>query len=232
MERKRHRGISFFRTLTLPVLVFVLSSCVRAADAPVNSTPPKEAAVSDDQTYGKLSIEELRELAEEGDVAAMTRLAAAYRIGRRIPKDEAESLKWYLKAAEEKHPDATYLVGLAHLQGRGVKRDLPEAVKWFERAAGLGHAGSMGILATLHRNHPDYADPGKARHWLIKSAEAGLPASMYQLGLAHLAGDGVEKDSELAHKWLNKAADAGHPAAAKLLNRPDPAVTETVIDEE
>lgn len=57
----------------------------------------------------------------------------------------------------------------------------------------------------------------KAFGWYQRAANAGMAASMNQLGLAYLWGDGTQEDQELARKWFQKAADAGDKNAIKNL---------------
>jgi len=47
-----------------------------------------------------------KSLAEAGDAAAQNRLGSIYQHGEGVPKDDAESVKWYLKAAENGHAEA------------------------------------------------------------------------------------------------------------------------------
>ncbi len=46
---------------------------------------------------------------------------------------------YMLKAANEGHPEAMYLVAYAYMQGRGVLRDMEQARKWFEKAKAQNH---------------------------------------------------------------------------------------------
>ena len=47
-----------------------------------------------------------RPLAEQGDAEAQYMLADMYDEGHGVPQDDAEAIKWYLKAAEQGHADA------------------------------------------------------------------------------------------------------------------------------
>ena len=53
--------------------------------------------------------------------------------------------------------------------------------------------------------------------WYLKSAQAGLPAAQYFVGLHTLMGNGVEMDEAKGLFWLNKAADGGSPEACLAL---------------
>jgi TPR repeat protein len=51
------------------------------------------------------------------------------------------------------------------------------------------------------------------------SAEAGIAQEQYEMGVAHLEGDGVPKDPEKALHWFERAAENGHPEALYLTAR-------------
>lgn len=70
-------------------------------------------------------------LAEHGDMNAQFSLGEAYRKGIGISYDEAESIKWYRKAAEQGHKEALYWVGFMY----STRCDDAEAVRWYRKAA-------------------------------------------------------------------------------------------------
>jgi TPR repeat protein len=43
-------------------------------------------------------------------------------------------MKWLLKAAEQGHVEAYYILGCMYDEGKGVPQDRAEAVKWFRKA--------------------------------------------------------------------------------------------------
>ena len=50
-----------------------------------------------------------------------------------------------------------------------------------------------------------------------EAAELGHAGAAYELGLAYMNGNGVEKDLELSATWINRAADLGDPGAEFLV---------------
>src|ERR1035441_2944161 len=46
--------------------------------------------------------------------------------------------------------------------------------------------------------------------WHLRAAQRGSPESLFQLGVAFLAGDRVPQDCVEGYKWLSLAADQGH----------------------
>jgi hypothetical protein len=51
------------------------------------------------------------------------------------PKDDAEAIKWYRKAADQGNAAAQYAVGSAYFSGRGVPQDFDLAHMWLNLAA-------------------------------------------------------------------------------------------------
>ena len=52
-----------------------------------------------------------------------------YANGRGVPKDEAEAVKWYRKAADQGDAKAQVELGECYMCGFGIERDLTEAKK-------------------------------------------------------------------------------------------------------
>ncbi len=58
-----------------------------------------------------------------------------YANGNGVPEDDAESVNWYRKAAEQGLAEAQASLGLSYNLGRGVPQDFKDAVKWFRLGA-------------------------------------------------------------------------------------------------
>ena len=80
-----------------------------------------------------------------------------YEQGKRLfgKRDYAGALRWFRKAAEAGHLDATYSVGTAYHYGRGARLNHAEAIKWYRVAADRGHlraANNLGeVLASFDK---------------------------------------------------------------------------------
>jgi S1-C subfamily serine protease len=59
-------------------------------------------------------------------------------IGKGVPQDYRESVKWYRKAAEQGHAKSQYFLGLAYYHGRGVTQNFMDAYIWLNLAAAQG----------------------------------------------------------------------------------------------
>ena len=73
-------------------------------------------------------------LAEAGCPRAQASLGTLYETGRGVSLDSDLALKWYLRAAEQKEPDAYYYLGW-HYITEGKDHNPEKAKFWFEKAA-------------------------------------------------------------------------------------------------
>ena len=83
-----------------------------------------------------IDIAELKAMAEQGDRRGPVQPRALRTdSGMGCPKDYAEAVKWYRKAAEQGDAEAQFNLGLMYADGEGVPKDYAEAVKWYRKAA-------------------------------------------------------------------------------------------------
>jgi len=61
-------------------------------------------------------------------------------------------------------------------------------------------------------------DPQEWLEWHLKPAQRGSPESLFQLGVALLAGDRVFQDCVEGCKWLYLAANQGHGKACEYFD--------------
>lgn len=88
------------------------------------------AVASEDNDF-----KQLKKRAEQGDINAQCDLASMYYIGKGIPQNNAEALKWYKKAAEKGHPVAQFGLGVMYSEGEGVPRNYIEGYAWLSLAS-------------------------------------------------------------------------------------------------
>lgn len=124
------------------------------------------------------NIEELTKLAEQGDVTARNQLGNCYFQGIGVRKNYDESLKWYLKSAEQGDKDGQYYTALIYV----TKQNYQEAVKWSQLAAEQGQAEAINQLG-WHYEHGFGVekDEKKAAALYLQNAEQGNAIAQFYL---------------------------------------------------
>ena len=157
-----------------------------------------------------------RKAADAGDADAQINLGACYYEGRGVPKNKAEAVEWYRKAAhqfgEAAHQgdvEAQYRLGECFLKGIGMPQRDVKAVEWLRKAKEGGHkkAGQLLKMA-LQRIADTEAFPA-----ILQSAEEGDAEAQYKLAECFANGQGVPRKVVEAAKWYRKAAEQGHAEA-------------------
>ena len=64
----------------------------------------------------------------------MDNIGEMYLRGLGVPRDHSEALKWFLKAAELGHGQASYKAGWLYSVGQGAPQDYVQAYLWFSVA--------------------------------------------------------------------------------------------------
>jgi hypothetical protein len=93
---------------------------------------------------------ETKAKAEGGDAKAQAVLGWKYANGYGVPKDNAEAVKWYRKAADQRNAMAQRHLGWMYANGYGVAKDPTEAVKWYRKAAEQGEAPAQYNLGLMY----------------------------------------------------------------------------------
>ena len=192
-------------------------------------TPPKSnrglvfsaARASAVLSLSGISIQEMEDLAEQGDAATKYRLGEMYLEGKVIPQDYAKAMKWARPAAEQGYADAQVMLGWMYDRGAGVPEDDAEAFKWYRLAAEQGDAHGQYRLGYMHRfvgtgplSHDGYQlknpqDHVDAVKWYRLAADQGYTEAQHRLGESYMTGDGVPKDRTKAIFWYRLVADQG-----------------------
>lgn len=100
------------------------------ADLDLNHTSLRKAVHN-----GLLSVKQLQNAAEQGNVIAQFNLGLCYNKGTGVKKDRAKAAVWYQKAATQGNADAQNILGDCYFRGRGVSQDYGKAVQWYQKAA-------------------------------------------------------------------------------------------------
>ena len=107
-------------------------------------------------------LKELRPLAEQSVAAAQYELGNMHRLGKGVPKDDAEAVKWYSKAAEQGHAWAQSNLSVMYVKGAGVPKDYVAAHMWASLAKAQGIKKAAAILDYL-KERMTAADISKAQ---------------------------------------------------------------------
>jgi uncharacterized protein len=170
-----------------------------------------EKAYNNDPT-----LDELKLLANQGDIDAQNKLGSAYYNGKGVEKNIAEALRWFTQSAQKGYAKAQYNLGVMYYVGQGVPKSQAEALNWFSKAAGQGLSDAqynLGVMyyqgAGITQNYPE------AFKLYSQAAQKGHALAEYNLGLMYLAGNSVPKDPVKAYMWLSLAAAQKVPEAVK-----------------
>jgi len=170
--------------------------------------------------------EELRTVtcqAADGQATAQLAMGDIYAEGRSLPENPAEALHWYLKAADQKLPEAMLRVGRCYARGLGVNRDMAQSVMWYNKAAAAGNTEAQHLLGTMYaRGRSVPRDYQKAAAWFLAAAQSGDKRAEMVYGLMLRDGRGVPRNPTKAYIWLLNAAKS-RPAGEV-----DPILTKTL----
>ena len=162
------------------------------------------------------TIDELKLLANQGDMDAQNKLGAAYFNGKGIEKNSAEAQRWFTQSAQKGYAKSQYNLGIMYYVGQGVPQNHAEALNWFSKAAKQGLADAQYNLGVMYyqgvgitQNYPE------AFKLYSQAAQKGHALAQYNLGLMYLAGNSVPKDQVKAYMWLSLAAAQKVPEAIK-----------------
>jgi TPR repeat protein len=135
-----------------------------------------------------------------------------------VGKDNAEAVKWCLKAAEQGDTHKQFDLGLDYELGLdGFPQDYSEAAKWYRKAAEQGNADAQDFLGDAYsRGKGIGTNLVEAQNWWRKAAESyrkeaekGDAKAQWRLGSMYASGEGVDTDKAEAVKWHIKAAEQG-----------------------
>lgn len=133
-----------------------------------------------------------------------------YQNGNGVPKDSAEAVRSYRKAADGGVAKAQYALGVMYQQGWGVGQDPAEAAQWFRKAADQGNALAQNDLGVLYQyGRGVMQDATVAVQWYRKAADQGDALAQRNLGTMYFRGLGTGQDYAQAATWYQKAADHG-----------------------
>jgi TPR repeat protein len=125
------------------------------------------------------TLDQLRQMAEEGNAAAENSLGLRYAQGDGVKLDEQEAVRWFLRAAQHGSVSAQSKLGSIYYSGRGVPKDLTQAYFWMVVARLSGDEASKtlspGIRYELTRDQITTIEL-EADRWLRQQRQSAKPA--------------------------------------------------------
>jgi len=163
----------------------------------------------------------LRRAAEgKGKAEDQYQLARLYYDGEEgLKQDLAAAVKWYRKAAAQKHAGAELELAGCYARGEGVEQNHALAATWVGKAADQGDARAQGYLGTCYATALGVKkNDALAVAWWEKAAVGGDAESQSNLGLTYTVGGfGLPKNAHCAKIFMMAAADNAHAQALKDL---------------
>ena len=163
---------------------------------------------------------EILEKAQRGDAKAQENLGYLYAIGRGVPKNYAEAVKWYRLAAEQGYAKGQLRLGVMYDNGGGVPEDDTEAVKWYRLAAEQGYARAQFNLGNMYAKGEGVPeDDTEAVKWYRLATEQGYASAQFRLGNMYDVGEGVPENDIKAYAWYSLAKAQGDEDAEKKIEK-------------
>jgi hypothetical protein len=119
------------RILVFCFLTLTLASKGQKGEHPASAKVKEMLLIQRAQEGDPQAQSEIVHKAQMGDPQAEAALGQNYEYGIWSPKDQAQALVWYRKAAEHGDIGARERIGQMYFDGEGVQRDLTVAARWF-----------------------------------------------------------------------------------------------------
>ncbi|APX14302.1 tetratricopeptide repeat protein [Tateyamaria omphalii] len=165
----------------------------------------------------RLSLTDLTNAAQAGDVSAQTELGLRSLTGDGTLQDHSAAAQWFARAAEAGDAEAQNQLGRLYHTGRGVARDTGAALRWLEAAATSGDPVYLFDLASVLESEAGETNLTRAAGLYTAGAQAGHLPSTISLGVLYQKGAGVPQDFAEAKRLYQIGLDSGHPRAQNNL---------------
>jgi uncharacterized protein len=168
------------------------------------------------------ALRRLSPLAEKGDARAQFDLGFMHAYGWGVPRNPAEAITWYRKAADQGLQVAQHFLGLAYVNGEGVRPDDAEAARWFGRAAVQGFSEAQYMLGVMTLDGRGVAkDPVQGYAFIVIAGQRGVrSAARVVQKLALTEAQRAQAQAIIDH-WKPKPesslAGVANPRAEELL---------------
>lgn len=134
-------------------------------------------------------IEQLFQLAEQGDANAQDELCSGFLPGDGTLQryvEAVEEAKWCRLAAEQGIAGAQYNLGNKYKSGDGVPQDYSEALKWYHLAAAQGSAAAHYALGLMYQRGEGIPQDYIEAHKWFNLAASRVPPNKFRGMLAQV----------------------------------------------
>src|SRR5215475_3604369 len=164
----------------------------------------------------------LSPLAEKGDARAQFDLGFMHAYGWGVPRNPAQAIIWYRKAAEQGLPVAQHFLGLAYVNGEGVQPYEAEAARWFARAAAQGFSQAQYMFGLMTLDGRGLAkDPVQGYAFMVMAGQSGVRSAARVVSKLVLTEAQRAQAREIIDHWKPKPESSqtgvANPRADDLL---------------
>ncbi|KAK3395972.1 hypothetical protein B0T20DRAFT_359190 [Sordaria brevicollis] len=172
------------------------------AATPTSTTAPSFAATNDTAA----TLKATRSLGQSTGPHTMAEMTAEEHVTKAVALHEKGALQestWHLRhAAKQNHPTGMLLYALACRHGWGMRPNQREGVEWLRKAA-------TSVNLELQQDD-DKTKEGKSVDKVEhKARKAQFALALYELGVSHMNGWGIEQDKVLALRCFEIAGSWG-----------------------
>lgn len=164
------------------------------------------------------NFQQLKVLAESGDITTQLQLANMYFYGKGVLIDKIQAFNWFTKAAEAGNSYAQCALAYCYLNGDGTAPNDFLTFKWAKSAAEKGEQEAYGLLSYCYFwGHGTVSDKIEAVKFAKLGASSNDKLSLYILGFAYKYGLGTITDQKQAFNNLWLASEQNVPDALNEL---------------
>jgi len=168
------------------------------------------------------ALARLSPLAENGDARAQFDIGFMHAYGWGVPRNPAQAIAWYRKAADQGLQVAQHFLALAYVNGECVRPDDAEAARWFARAATQGFSQAQYMLGLMTLDGRGVRrDPVQGYAWIVMAGQAGVRSAarvVQKLALTEAQrGQAQEIIDHFKPKPESSLASVASPRAEELL---------------
>jgi uncharacterized protein len=182
-------------SLFLLIIGITSAACAKAK-------PPVD--VDNTRAKNEATAQEVRKLAEEGNVAAQNRLGLFYQVGKGVTQNYGQAKRWFEEAAKQGHAEAQINLGSLYLRGDAPPQSPQMALFWFSRAAEQGVVPAFAKLGQMYQEGQGVPqDFVQAYMWFHLAATNGeAPSAERRHMLAtKMTQDQIMQAEKLAREW-------------------------------